>query len=496
MKFSLSKVLCACLATVFLLLGLVSCKKGNEQGGGETTTPQQTSEDTSHLYDKNGYLEDQLPADMNFDRTLRVLGNLDQQEQFYAETTTDDRINNAIYARNETVCTRLGIDIDWDLQVGSWNKQSSFIRRVEIANQDQPYDAVVAYNLIPPAMAIRGLTANLMDTEYIDVEKPWWPSGYVEELVVADQIYSLAESCGVGVLKNMVCIFFNNSLIASKELESPYDLVDNNEWTLDKLMTMIEGSYEDLNSQIPGRDGLDLYGLCTSTEPRLDAWFYASGYRLSGIDGNGNLISLMGEPHVGEHIDRIKQLFLNSDDVYLTDDKKDLMFNEQRAVFYATVVSITDSLKNLDIDFGVVPMPKLNSEQEAYGTHLANGHDVWCIPKQAKDVNKCSSALLECMASESYRQVNAVYYDSQLKHRYSVGSQSAEKMAAMYDLIRESIVFDFTYVYGCAFEKAPMLYVRYCLTKTDEYNWSSTWGELGTQLDREFQKIVESFAYN
>ncbi len=494
MKSSACKVLCACIAALFLLLGMASCK--GEPKNPDATVSEQTAEDTSHLYDKNGYLKDQLPDDLNFDRTVRILGNLNQQSQFYAETATEDRINNAIYSRNETVCTRLGVDLEWDLQPGSWEKQSSFIRRVELANQDKPYDAVVAYNLIPPAMAIRGLCTNLLDTDYIHIESPWWPAGYVEELVMQDQIYSLAESCGVGVLKNMMCIFFNNSLIASKGLENPYDLVENNQWTLDKLMTMIEGTYENLNtSGETDVDSKDLFGLCTSTAARLDAWFYASGYRLSGTDGNGNLISQMGGSHVEEHISRIQRLFLNSNDVWLVDDKQNIMFSENRAVFYATVVSITNKLKNLDIDFGVVPMPKLNSEQEKYGTHLANGHDVWCIPKLAADV-QCSSALLECMASESYRQVNAIYYDNQLKHRFSAGSQYAEKMADMYDLIRESIVFDFTYVYSCAFKRMPMLYIRYCLTDPANNNWSSTWGEVGETLESEFSKIADSFKYN
>lgn len=494
MKSSACKALCACIAALFLLLGMASCKE--KPNSPETPATEPEGEDTSYLYDKNGYLKDKLPNDLNFDRTLNILGNLDQASQFYAEDVTEDRINNAIYTRNDTVCTRLGVDIHFDLQNGAWEKQSSFIRRVEIANSDTPYDAVVAYNLIPPAMAIRGLCANLLDTDYINIESPWWPADYVEELVMQDQIYSLAESCGVGVLKNMMCIFFNNGLIASKGLDSPYELVENNQWTLDQLMTMVEGTYENLNtSGQTDVDSKDLFGLCTSTAPRLDAWFYAADLRLSKTDGNGNLVSLMGGSHIEEHVSRIKRLFMNTNDVWLVDDEQNVMFNEKRAVFYATTVNITNTLKDLDIDFGVVPMPKLSSNQEKYRTHLANGYDVWCIPKLATNV-QASSALLECMASESYRQINAIYYDNQLKHRYSISSQYAEKMADMYDLIRESIVFDFVYVYSCAFERMPMLYIRYCLTDPANNNWTTTWGEVGTELEGEFSKIVDSFKYN
>lgn len=495
MKNSVSKMLCACIAALMLLLGMASCKRDQKDPANQTTS-EQPAEDTSHLYDKNGYLKDQIPADLNFNRTLRVLGNTAQKPNYYAESTTGDQINDIIYARNESVCARLGIDIEWTFLNGSTAKdQQTFISHVENTNQDQPYDAVIAYNLTPPAMAIRGMCANLYDTDYIRLDNPWWPAVYVEEMVVQDQIYSLAESSDVAVLKSMMAIFFNNSLIAAKDLENPYDLVESNQWTLERLMTMIEGTYENLNATGETEvDSKDLFGLCTSTAARLDAWFYASGYRLSEVDGNGDLVSLMSGSHVETHISRIKSLFLNSEDVWLTDDKQNVMFSEKRAVFYAATIGATSVYKNVDIDYGVVPMPKLTSDQPKYGTHLANGHDAWCIPRPAADVN-CSSALLECMASESYRQVNAVYYESQLKHRYSVGSQYGEKMADMFDLIRESIVFDFTYVYSGAFTKMPMMRIRYCILDPVNNNWSSTWAEWGGTLEKDFEKIVASFKY-
>ena len=151
---------------------------------------------------------------------------------------------------------------------------------------------------------------------------------------------------------------------------------------------------------------------------------------------------------------------------------------------------MTNSLKDTDLPYGIVPTPKASSDSEYY-THLGNTHDAWCIPTGVKDMD-CSSALLECMASESYRQTNPVYFEAMLKLRYA----QDERVADMYDLIRENIGFDFCYLYVTAFDSdiIPCEVLRKCVTNPTQNKWSEVWDKQGERISTQFQTIIDLYS--
>ena len=93
------------------------------------------------------------------------------------------------------------------------------------------------------------------------------------------------------------------------------------------------------------------------------------------------------------------------------------------------------------------------------------------------------------MASEAYRQVNDVFFETNLKLRYAPD----DRLANMYDLVRESISFDFLYVYKNILAKDCDSYLRNAIEKPDKYNWSTSWAEIGTSVTTDFQKILDTY---
>jgi hypothetical protein len=181
-----------------------------------------------------------------------------------------------------------------------------------------------------------------------------------------------------------------------------------------------------------------------------------------------------------------------TDDVMSYDPSQYAMFKQERAVFYGSPIAITDQLKDTSVIYGVAPMPKADESQDRYYTHVANTYDVWCILTTCKNADK-SSAVLECYASEAYRQVNPAYFETALKYKYASDNQTAQ----VYDIIRESVVIDFAYAYSCAFSKMPMLYIRECVT-ADNRNWASNWASISKVLDTTLKKItddINSYGY-
>ena len=487
----LAKVLVLILALSMLTVVFASCN--TPANGGDKTTEGNggagaTTEATENT-DEDGFYLDSVPK-LNFDRIFKILGCNQYKKQFWAESgETDDPIERAMYERNLTVEERLGIEFEWEMVNGDWNSRNEYINAMQTASDGgTPHDAMIAYNLVPQVIAVRGYAANLYGTEYLDLTGPWWPAVYLEEMLVNDQLYCLVESNDLGLLRNMMAMFFNNTLLEARSMESPYDLVAKNEWTIDKLSEMIKDTYEDFDNDQKVTAG-DIFGCSTATNAKLDAWLYGLGVKLSEVR-DGEVVSLLTDNSVDSFIDTMVK-FLDTDDVYISDSKQHKMFLEERVYFYSAGVLMTNEIKNqdLDINYGVVPMPKRNSEQERYYTHLSNTHDAWCVPYNVKDMD-CTSAVIEVTASESYRQIGPTYYDTYVKLRYAPD----ERLSDMYDLVRDSVTFDFIYLFSCVYAQSPAGQVKACYKSPKAMNWSTVYAQNKSAWDASFQQIVDTYA--
>ena len=483
-----TRILLLLLSLAMLLTAFVACQEAETE---EEITTEEASLEGSLLEESSGLVMDDLPEDLKFNKTMKILGSKGQSYHYMSEAQSDDVINNVIFSRNATVEDRLGLELVFILEPGSFNEKDSFMKLVDAQNQaGTPYDAVICYNLLPYAMAMKGMCDNLYDTKYIDLTAPWWPESYLKTGVYEKQIFGLVESCSYGTLERMICTFFNEGLIKDyPQIENPYDLVANNQWTFDKMISMTKDTYRALNSD-GKKDKGDFYGFCAGgTSPMLDSWFFALGNRYSQINADGDLELLLGKPEVNDFFQKFNQVFESNDNYLYDDNGHTKMFTAERVLFYNTIVGMTSALKDTEIVYGAVPTPKASADQNYY-THLGNTHDAWCIPVGVADMD-CSSAMIECMASESYRQTNPVYFENQLKLRYA----QDERIAEMYDLIRESISFDFCYLYAVAFTDAtrPNALINKCITNPTKNNWSSVWGSNKTLLEEQFNSIVNSY---
>jgi hypothetical protein len=491
MKAIILRIFCLILALCMTCAAFVACSAEDE--GNAATDSAEITEDSGEEVDdaptdEQGFLLlESIPEDFKIGGEFKILGWGDGA-QHYREELSQDVVGNAIYKRNITVEDRLGVDLQWSFSPGNWDKKHEYIQKVKSTSEGgAAYDALVCYNLVPYALAVQGLAENLYDTDYIDLTAPWWPSAYLGEALYNETIFGLVEGYAYATMRQMTGVFFNNDLIEDKQLRSPYDMVAANEWTLENMMAMLKGTYEDRNSN-GKKDGADFYGVSTGYSPQIDGWFYGAGYRWSDFDGNGNLILLAGDESIIDFTDRMTDAF-EQDAFYGVDDERGKLFKESRAILYLESVTLVDTtLKDQEIRYGIVPTPKRSQSQERYYTHLTNRHDAWCIPLNAKD-NDNSSAVIECMAYESYRGVDPVYYESCIKLRYA----SDERLGEMYDLMRESNTFDFFYLFGASFSKFPIEPMRFCCQMPTQYNWSSIWQQYSTDWTTEFNNFASLY---
>ena len=107
------------------------------------------------------------------------------------------------------------------------------------------------------------------------------------------------------------------------------------------------------------------------------------------------------------------------------------------------------------------------------------------LPNYATNKNiEWSSILTEALNAETYKQVVPAYYDTALKVKLSRDAESA----AMLDLLMESRVFDFGYMYntGIAFIVQDMV-------STNKNNTESAFNSKYKSAEKEWAKIIDTY---
>jgi hypothetical protein len=114
------------------------------------------------------------------------------------------------------------------------------------------------------------------------------------------------------------------------------------------------------------------------------------------------------------------------------------IFTNGRALFKHSQLGGIEALRAMDTDFGIIPYPKLNEQQEKYYSSLAWA-EILSLPIYADDEDLArTSVILEALASDSYRAVVPVYTELVLRTRNARDDESEE----MIDIILGNRVFD------------------------------------------------------
>ena len=102
------------------------------------------------------------------------------------------------------------------------------------------------------------------------------------------------------------------------------------------------------------------------------------------------------------------------------------------------------AMRQMEQEYGVIPMPKYDAQQNGYNTLLHDQFTIVAIPTTVTGERlDMMGAVLEAMGSASYKIVKPVYYEETLRTKIASDPQSA----LMLDIITEGIYIDLGIIY-------------------------------------------------
>ena len=139
----------------------------------------------------------------------------------------------------------------------------------------------------------------------------------------------------------------------------------------------------------------------------------------------------------------------NSPDSYLVEDVDDTtIFRNGRALFYSFLLgTFGTEFRDCEFNIGFVPWPKADEGQDEYIATLSNACTLWTIPIAATDP-VMSSAVMENLGYEGYRQIIPAVFETAYKIKYN--HTESQLQSQVFDILRTNLTFDIGRIMGDA----------------------------------------------
>ncbi len=382
-----------------------------------------------------------------------------QVNEIFAEELNGDRVNDAVYQRNSDLEQTFNCKIVQDT-----NPDPAKAVKEQLIAGEYQYDYIYAGVAHLRTLASSNLLVDFNSLDNVHLEKSWWDMNAIQGFTIAGKSFYVTGAGGTMDERASWAIYFNKDVIERADLESPYNLVREGKWTVDKMYEYMMATKEDLDGDGVYTIGKDRFGYIG--EP-LNNWMHvaACNCRVSRFNEDGEIeLPATVNKDIMTAWAALKPL-LTSEYRNVTDSGA---FSSGKGTFYGCLSAVIFNISKNDITWGVLPMPKLNEEQEEYWTSINGG---WCycyvIPTttdQAPDAEANGFAsgreqagyFLEAFFAKSVDTLEVAFYEQVVKFQVVKDSQSAEMMEIalknkVYDPV---VIFNFGQIGSSLFSAA------------------------------------------
>ena len=443
-----------------LLLAASSFAACGEAGTAETenaaaeTGAVETETETDELQARQA-IPDDLP-DMDFDGyEFQILTY--SPTAYEVEELTGAIVNDAKYDRQVYMSEVYNTAIKAAASAGIAELDAEL--RASVTAGDDAYDIAIPHQITSgPGFITSNLILDWNTIPYINMEKPWWNQRINETINIMNKQFYIA---GYVTMPTPFCMFVNKDYMADYGFGDIYSIVREKKWTFDKLTEMAVATTVDLNGDGEMTPDADQYGITCNNDNMTLNFMYSSGVLSVLIDDDGKPVPNTYNDKMLSLVEGVYYLVHESKAcIYDTYDTQNTVgrpaFIEGRVMFRTGEVSELSSLRDSDLDIGLIPYPMWDEAQGYYATHVDAWNGMLCIPVTASNVER-TGVIVEALAAYTYKYCIPAYYDVALGTKLVRDEESTEMM----DLIFDSVVYDFGYIFdswkGCTWTLPRMM---------------------------------------
>ena len=443
-KTSLARLLALLLVAIMAMSALVACGGGDGDKDDDGDTPKQT---LPPIDAPEGLDPEIPPQDYNgyvftFVCQPYMDSNAYSVNYMVSDGETQNVLLDAVYRRNELLKEKHNIDFE-QMQVTDLLTTV----RTQVMGGATEFDIIIGSSSRLATLARENLLLDLSSVERFDMTKEYWDRNAAAQLQIGDKLYFT--NCDLNVQEVAFVVYFNKQMIINENLTSPYEYMENNQWTLDTWANLVMAVSDEVNGDNEMTE-LDKYGtLYENHNGRM--FLYGTGVRATTNDETGYpKVTLFDDDRAVKVYEKCKQVFssvsswsideMDSSETHGYNDKWDYarsLFCQDLYLFHYEGTNIIHQFADMESEFGVVPFPKYDSNQENYYSMYPILCAMVAIPNVNENLERTAN-IVEDLNFYSNVILKPAWYEQLLQRRYVRDDESEKSL----DLILAGRVYD------------------------------------------------------
>ena len=448
-----------CLLMVVTSFALVACEEATGTESTESNTENTASQDTSAEVDFDSLMPEFTWTDSKYQTFDVLVLSQEGDATYYCEDvvpnaypTTDASLSEAVSKRNDEIFKKYGVTIE-----AHPVKDVRADLKEDITSSLMQYDAALMFMPGAASLAQEGLLWDLNEfSDYLHFDQPWWDQSATESLSIGGKLYF--NTGDISIMPKIVstAITFNKEILKKNFPDTDlYQMVKDKTWTFDKMIEMSRTVTGDTDGTT-GMTYNDEWGLSASYGD-VAGFFIGAGKNYITKDADDLPIVSMNDASSVTTLQKILEALQLKDEwcfhCNTVTDGSNIwvvsldVFGQNRALFRTSAFSAIKKLRayNDAQEFGIIPFPMVNEEQDEYYTYCsARMAYAAVIPTSLEGTDADYAAfMLEAMAYGGRKYITPAYYETTLKYRDLRDDESGE----MLDLIFSNVVYDLGIIY-------------------------------------------------
>lgn len=418
--------------------------------------------------------------------------------QILRDEINGDVLDDAVFNRNKLIETKFDIVLRETLVTDTWElKTTAAEAQKSILAGDGEYDLMFIPIGGAAGLISDGAFHDLTKIGSIQLDRDWWYSSFNDAIMLGGKLYGAMGGAHLCIQDATRVIAFNSDMMTKLGLEMPYDTVRAGKWTLDvfnEYLTKAANLNGD-NSAAWLKDGKTVYGF-SNNQNAVVKFMQGFGENMVEVQ-NGKLVYTAGSERFYDCIAKLAKVLTtgdakainapNGDDSVADDGNPGYLyvFTSQRALFSDAEVNKFQGFRTLNFEYGIVPYPKYDENQEGYACNTWQGAPAAFIPVTAEDPEKVG-LILDALAYEGEKSVTPAFRDYTVERKGLRNDESIE----MLGLITSNII--------------PVYYTIYAIdstifTQAGEDVWTGTTSTASTAasvkstIDTQIKEVMEKW---
>ena len=483
----------ALILAALILLTSVSCSAATDNSTNETEAPAVDTvqtEPSETLVEST--IENLLPAENFGGRDFRISCNSKYSYEMSVEEMTGDVCNDAVFKRNAKIEDLYNVKIVPKITtfVGNDTHVTEVINTIT-AGVDE-YDLTGVYTYLAGRAVLQGCYHSWSHVPVVDFSKKWWVQSANEAFSIGGDRYVAVGDLSITTLLLSYGVFFNQNLAADYNLPDLYETVLNGEWTIDKLRTLSADIYKDTNGD--GKQNIsDTFGLGVEKVTNLDVYPSAFDISLIKHDASGNPVVAINAEKFVAALEQVYALYYNNGNGTLVCDTPGdeiPAFANGNLLFVTTWVdNAFNAFREMEDDYGILPYPKFDENQEQYYTNSMDNYSLLSVPITVTIDNLgFVGHITEALTIESHNTVFPAYYDVALTDKYARDENSVE----MLNIMMDGRKYDFSILHNDKMQRLPYMFRNLIAQKSIDF--ASSYAAIQDALETGINSLVEDYA--